>query len=173
MATAMRWAGRYMGMRLWGPAPLLLLAALNAGSAFGSLTYPSALLDMDVFRASGRALIAGESPYGVTETNNLNAPLPALLPRRGGGARPPMDACVLVFCIPDRIHDLAAHPRPPVPFHGGPDSPCLGHGAIRGLDHDIVAMLASRHLDEQVLGGNQRSGCDASTLRPAWYRLPP
>ena len=74
MVMVLRRGVEYVRMRLRGPAPLLLLAGLNAGSAFGSLTFPSAPLDMDVFRASGRALIAGESPYQVTGVNNLNAP---------------------------------------------------------------------------------------------------
>ncbi len=73
MPVALPRVRSYLGMRLGGPFPLLLLAGLNAGSAFGALMSPLSDVDTYVFIGSGRALTVGASAYTPT-INNLNAP---------------------------------------------------------------------------------------------------
>ncbi len=76
MIVALERARWYIGMRLRGPFPLLMLAGLNAGSTLGSINHPNARIDMEIFRDSATALMAGTSPYALIPNNNAPGSLP-------------------------------------------------------------------------------------------------
>lgn len=64
----------YAKRRLFGPAPLLLLAPLNVGMFFAFVMVLDRPSDLGVFIASGHALAEGKPPYAVLGTNNMSGP---------------------------------------------------------------------------------------------------
>ena len=74
MSVAARQLTRRAVTRVWGPALLLLWAAPYALAAYSSITSSTSPLDLNVFLATGKALIAGDAPYSLRGTNDLSAP---------------------------------------------------------------------------------------------------